>query len=284
MSDFLKDVDVAQPVAPSKPRRPSFIWLIPLLALAISAAVVWNNYASRGPLITVTFKSAAGINPGTTELRIRDLRIGVVEAVNFSGNMATVEAHIRLDKSIAPYVDKDAQFWLVEPEVTARGVTGIGTLLSGVYIAANWDGSQGEAVERFVALETAPLRLFGEEGTRIVLQARSGNQFAAGAPILASGIDVGRIGLATLSHSGNAVTRMEAATSGSLPASNASARASPSPEKTLNTCPSAIARPPVTAVSNVAGWKRQRTGTWHDRTLQGHQGRRGRRFRRRCRR
>lgn len=189
--------------------RPSLIWLMPLLALAVSAGVVWNNFASKGPLITIVFKSASGIMAGTTEVRIRDLRVGVVESVGFSDGMVAVEAQIRIDKTIARYVDTDAEFWLVEPKVTARGVSGIGTLLSGVYIAANWDGEEGIAADRFVALDVPPLASFGEEGTRIILRARAGGQLAAGAPVLTSGIEVGRIGQPSLSSSGTTVT-MEA--------------------------------------------------------------------------
>lgn len=201
--------DLPSPRHEKRSRRPSLIWLMPILALAVSAGVVWNNYASQGPLITITFKSASGIHAGTTEVRIRDLRVGVVEAVGFSDGMAAVEAQIRIDKNIARYVDTEAEFWLVEPKVTARGVSGIGTLLSGVYIAANWDGEEGVRADSFVALEVPPLSAFGEEGTRVVLRARAGGQLAAGAPVLTSGIEVGRIGQPVLSSSGTTVT-MEA--------------------------------------------------------------------------
>jgi paraquat-inducible protein B len=207
--DQAPERDFASPIVERKRRRPSLIWLMPLLALAISAAVVWNNYAQRGPLVTITFNSASGISAGTTEVRIRDLRVGVVEKVGFADGMGAVEAQIRFDKEIARYVDQNANFWLVEPTVTARGVSGIGTLLSGVYIAADWDGIEGVPTDRFSALEIPPLSTSGEDGTRIILRARAGGQLAAGAPVLTSGIEVGRIGQPTLSDSGATVT-MEA--------------------------------------------------------------------------
>jgi paraquat-inducible protein B len=207
MSNTAPDLqNLPSPQRETRGRRPSIIWLMPLLALAVSAGVVWNNYASKGPLITIVFKSASGISAGTTEVRIRDLRVGIVEAVGFSDGMAAVEAQVRIDKTIARYVDTEAEFWLVEPKVTARGVSGIGTLLSGVYIAANWDGKEGIKTDRFVALEVPPLTSFGEEGTRIVLRAKAGGQLSAGAPVLTSGIEVGRIGQPTLSSSGTIVT------------------------------------------------------------------------------
>lgn len=199
----------ATPKVETKKRGFSLVWLMPLLALAISGGVVWNNYNQRGPLITILFDAASGISAGSTEVRIRDLKVGVVEDVGFTEGMTAVEVKVRLEKEIARYVDEGAEFWLVQPQVSARGVTGIGTLLSGVYIAANWDGIDGEFTDTFRALAAPPLSSIGEEGTRIVLRARAGGQLAAGAPVLTSGLEVGRIGQPQLSETGNTVT-MEA--------------------------------------------------------------------------
>ena len=209
MNEPMPERDLATPVPETRRRGPSLVWLMPLLAILVAFYVVWQNYQDRGPLITVTFPSASGIQEGATELRIRDIRVGVVEEVGFSEGMAAVEARIRVDKELAQYVDEDAQFWLVEPQVSARGVTGIGTILSGVYIEADWDGEIGTPATQFAALATPPLAEFGEDGTRVILRTRAGGQLAAGAPVLATGIEVGRIGQPVLSETGNTVT-MEA--------------------------------------------------------------------------
>ena len=203
------DAALATPEPAPRRRRPSLVWLMPLLAVLVAMWVVYQNYRDQGPLVTVVFPSASGIQAGTTELRIRDIRVGVVEEVGFTDGMAAVETQIRVDNAIAQYIDADAQFWLVQPQVSARGVTGIGTILSGVYIEASWDGDVGAPATEFVALKNPPLAGFGEEGTRIVLRTRAGGQLAAGAPVLATGIEVGRIGQPVLSETGNTVT-MEA--------------------------------------------------------------------------
>ncbi|MEL6750780.1 MAG: MlaD family protein [Pseudomonadota bacterium] len=203
------DAALATPVERTRRRRLSLVWFMPLLALLVAGYVVWSNYNDRGPLITITFQAASGIRAGATEVRIRDLRVGLVEEVGFSLGMEAVEAKVRIDKNMAQYLDADAQFWLVQPEVTARGVSGIGTLLSGVYIAATWDGEIGPQADQFTALPVAPLSTPGEAGTRVVLRTRAGGQLAAGAPVLASGIEVGRIGQPVLSNTGATVT-MEA--------------------------------------------------------------------------
>ena len=50
----------------------------------------------------------------------------------------------RIDKDVAHFLDADAEFWVVRPSVTAQGVTGIETVISGVYIEAFWDDEVGE--------------------------------------------------------------------------------------------------------------------------------------------
>lgn len=201
----MTDTDLPEPVD-VKPRGLSVVWLMPLAATVVAGYVVWHSYASQGPLITVDFPSAKGIESGKTVLRYRDMQVGLVEDLSFAPGLRSVEAHIRLKKDIAEYVDEGAEFWLVQPQVSARGVTGLDTVLSGVYIQGNWDGDIGPATDYFTARETAPLMTFGEEGARIRLRASGGNQLSAGAPVLFNGVEVGRLGAPTLSDSGAYVT------------------------------------------------------------------------------
>lgn len=121
----------------------SLVWLVPLLAVAVAVFIAWQTYSSRGPLIEVSFSEASGIVEGTTELKFRSLNVGLVEKLTFSDDLKTVITHIRLNKDIAQFVDDDAQFWIVQPEVSARGVTGLETVLSGSYIQGSWDSTAG---------------------------------------------------------------------------------------------------------------------------------------------
>ena len=39
----------------------SIVWIIPIVALIIALAVVWQSYSSRGPLIEIAFDNGAGV-------------------------------------------------------------------------------------------------------------------------------------------------------------------------------------------------------------------------------
>ena len=183
--------------------RFSIVWLVPIAALLVSLWVAWQSYADRGPLIEIAFEQASGIRVGETELRFRDVTIGIVEDVGFSEALDTVRVTVRLDKSVAEYADDSAAFWIVQPEVTAQGVTGLDTVLSGVFIEAYWDTQPDGLVTLHKGADAPPLARAGQEGLTIRLTAGPGTQLVDGTPILHRGIEVGRLGKPVLDANGN---------------------------------------------------------------------------------
>ena len=185
--------------------RVSIVWVLPILAVLISLAVFWRNYADRGPLIEVTFDNAAGVRADETQLRYRDVVVGMVEAVTFTDDLRQVVIGIRVDKSVGPFIDNDAKFWIVRPEVSAQGVSGLDTVLGGVYLTASWDGKGSEPQREFTGLTTAPLATNGEEGLLFQLRASTVAGLSENAPILYRGINVGRVGNLRLGDDGVSV-------------------------------------------------------------------------------
>ena len=193
MNDAAPNVPI-KPVRRSLRERFSVVWLIPLVALLIALGVAWTSYSERGPLVIIAFDSASGVKAGETELRYRDITVGLVEKVTFSPSLEKVEVLVRLDKDIEEYVDGDAKFWVVRPEVSARGITGLDTVLSGVFIEGLWDTTPFGFVAYHEGLADAPLLRVGETGRQIVLRATENTTLAENTPILFKGITVGRTG------------------------------------------------------------------------------------------
>lgn len=195
------------PVTPARRgllERVSLVWLLPLGALLVVLAVAWQSYADRGPLIEIGFENASGIKPGTTELRYRDVRVGLVEDVGFAAGLGQVLVKVRVDREVAPYIDDTARFWVVRPQVSARGVSGLNTVLSGVYIEGLWDDQRGETVLRHEGLNDAPLERVGQTGLTLTLRAAGKTSLTEGAPILYRGIEVGRLGAPAITADGAA--------------------------------------------------------------------------------
>ncbi|WP_299654818.1 intermembrane transport protein PqiB [uncultured Tateyamaria sp.] len=193
MPNEVPEIDV-KPARRPFLQRMSVVWLVPIVGLVVALSVAWQTWSSQGPRIVIVFEEASGVKANETELRYRDVVVGRVEQVEFSPDLGRVEVSVRLDKEIAPFVDADAVFWVVRPQVSTRGVSGLDTVLSGVFIEGVWDtNAMGFAAEH-VGLATAPLLRPGEEGTTITLRAQPGTTLAEGTAITYKGIEVGRVG------------------------------------------------------------------------------------------
>lgn len=196
------------PNVPIRPARRSFlervsiVWIIPLAALVIALGVAWQSYADRGPLIEITFENASGIVSGQTELRYRDVAVGVVESITFTENLHRVLVAVRVDNSVADYIDQDAQFYVVRPEISSRGVSGLETVLSGVYIDGIWNEEAQGLVTRHEGSDDTPLMAGDRGGLMIRLKATPDAGLTEKAPIVYQGIEVGRIGQATITDDG----------------------------------------------------------------------------------
>lgn len=203
MSDENRPADLdVQAARSSRWRNLSVVWLVPILALAVSLAVAWRSFADRGELIEIVFQNAAGVKAGETTLNYREVVIGTVEKVGFTDDLEQVVVSARVDKKIAPFLNSSAQFWVVRPEVSAAGVSGLSTVLSGVYIEGTWDKSGEPALTRFQGLEQRPLIGLNSQGTRITLQTDDGSIMSAGMPVFYRGVEVGRTEKPRLDDSG----------------------------------------------------------------------------------
>ncbi|MBP1805611.1 MlaD family protein [Rubellimicrobium aerolatum] len=186
-------------------QRVSVIWLVPLAALAIALGVAWSSFREQGPLIEIEFEDAAGVVARQTELRYRNVAVGLVERVRFTPDLARVIVSVRLDREVAPFVDADARFWVVRPEITTQRITGLETVLSGVFIEGTWDNARSEPAERFQGLATTPLLGVGQEGLEFTLRSTDGTLTSA-VPIIYQGVTVGQVGDPVVGTDGISVT------------------------------------------------------------------------------
>ncbi|MFD0860463.1 PqiB family protein [Roseovarius aquimarinus] len=184
-------------------RRISVIWLVPLIAFVAVIAVAIRTYLDQGPLIQISFENASGISAGSTELHYRDVTVGMVEEVGFSEGLGSVIVSVRLHNDVADYVDAGAQFWVVRPEVTAQGVSGLDTVLSGVYLEGIWDSEPDGLVTEFTGRPDAPLQRLNDEGLLLTLRAGNGVSLTEGAPIIYQGLNVGKVGKPRISADGS---------------------------------------------------------------------------------
>ncbi|MES2100630.1 MAG: MlaD family protein [Pseudomonadota bacterium] len=170
----------------------SLAWLVPIAALVVGAVLIVRTVMQAGPTITVTFRTAEGIEAAHTEVRFKEVVVGKVTKVALSPNRAQVLVTVKLDKSAERLAVADTRFWAVRPRVGLAGVSGLGTLFSGAYIGVD-AGVSNEEQLLFTGLEAPPPQLRDEPGRSFVLKARDLGSLDVGSPVYYRRTKVGRV-------------------------------------------------------------------------------------------
>ena len=175
-----------------KRMRLSLVWVVPIAALVVGAVLVVRALTSVGPEITITFRSAEGLEPERTEVRFKEVVVGKVSRVALSPDRERVRVTVKLDKSVESLAVEDTRFWVVKPRVGLAGVTGLGTLFSGSYIGVD-AGVSAESRTHFTGLESPPLVLRDEPGRVFNLVAQELGSLDVGSPVYYRRARVGRV-------------------------------------------------------------------------------------------
>lgn len=169
----------------------SAIWFLPLIAILIGAWMVYYQWYNQGPIVTIHFTSAEGLEVGKTKLKSRNVNIGEVESINLNDSVDGVVVTARMSKSAEKLLVEDTQFWIVSPRISLAGVSGLNTLISGVYIELAQGTSKEDQLE-FEALKEPPVTPKGTPGLRITLNSNDQFAYAKGDPIIYKGLTVGQ--------------------------------------------------------------------------------------------
>lgn len=173
-------------------RRVSLVWLIPVVALLAAAWLGYRAYTQQGPLITIAFETAEGLEAGKTRVRFKDVDIGMVETIDLAPDLDQVLVRARLSAAMEGYLNDETRFWVVRPRLTRSQVSGLGTLVGGAYVAADLTAGEGDR-RAFDGLETPPIVTSVERGSLYSLLADALGSLAEGSPVLHRGIEVGRV-------------------------------------------------------------------------------------------
>lgn len=170
---------------------PSIVWLIPLITAIVGGWLIFKTISEKGPEITITFKTAEGIETGKTKIKYKEIEIGVVDSVRFSKDFSHVIVRARMEKESEPFLRRATRFWVVTPRLSLRGATGLGTLFSGAYIEI--EPGEGSPQRHFIGLDVPPVIKADVAGIKIVLQAETLGSIDTGSPIYYQGILAGEV-------------------------------------------------------------------------------------------
>ena len=201
--EHLAQLPEAQPAEPHR-HRPALIWLIPLIAALLGGWIALQSWLAKGPTITVTFRTADGIEPGKTLIRYKNVDVGSVTRVSFTKD-GGVLVSASLTHDATQFLREDSQFWVVRPRVSAGGVSGLSTLFSGAYISFSAGRSDHSRTE-FRGLEIPPIDTEGLPGHEYVLHAHDAGSLQVGSPVLFRRVKAGEVIAYRVDPDGSGVT------------------------------------------------------------------------------
>jgi paraquat-inducible protein B len=181
------------------------VWLIPLVAALVGGWLAIKSVLDRGPVITITFKTAEGLEAGKTKIKYKDVDIGLVESVVLSKDGTGVIVKAELVKEAKSRLVSDTRFWVVRPRISGGSVSGLGTLLSGSYIGADI-GKSKEARSEFTGLEVPPAFSTEAPGREFMLRSEDMGSLDIGTPVFFRRLQVGQIASRELNKDGEGVT------------------------------------------------------------------------------
>lgn len=170
----------------------SVIWLIPLVAFIIGGWIAYKTITERGPIITISFANADGIEAGKTKIKYKNTQIGVVKSLRISEDLSRVDLTAELVKGSKAFLREDTLYWVVRPRIGVGEVSGLATLLSGAYIAVHPGKTDTESTS-FTGLKKPPIVAAGVPGQSYILQASTLGSLEIGSPVYFRQVEVGKV-------------------------------------------------------------------------------------------
>jgi len=189
---------------PRRRRNLQLVWLVPLLAALIALVLGARAWIDSGPVITIRFPSAEGLEPGKTRIRYKSVDIGTVKTVRLSADRKAVVVVAEMANGAQSLLRDDTRFWVVRPRFAGGELTGASTLLSGAFIGV--DVGKSEATRRdFTGLGEPPSITTDEPGREFVLHSSDLGSIDIGSPVYYRRVNVGKVTAIGLDADGRGV-------------------------------------------------------------------------------
>lgn len=135
-TDSKEDPIVPAAIVETSSRRSLFIWIVPLLAITVTAWVSLDAWFARGPQIEIEFLEAHGLEAGDS-VRCRGVEVGRVEEVflDWANGRGRVKIKASFEKNANSLLRMGTRFWIQHPEFDFGGIRGLDTVVGPRYLA-----------------------------------------------------------------------------------------------------------------------------------------------------
>jgi len=185
--------------------RLSLVWVIPIVAAIAGAWVAVVRILGEGPSITLQFNSAEGLEAGKTKIEHNGVVVGTIMTIRLTDDHEHVIASAQMAPKTQSFLVEDTRFWVVRPRISGSKVSGLGTLISGAYVAIDI-GKAAQSKREFTALEAPPIVAGDVAGRFFTLKTPDLGSLDTGTPLYFRRMQVGQVASFALDPDGHALT------------------------------------------------------------------------------
>ena len=181
-------------------KRSTIAWIIPIIALLSTIWLINKSINEAGVDIVVNFKNANGFKAGKTMVVYKGYNLGKVTKLTVGKNLDSINAHININKEAAQLIAREGtEFWVVKPKFSVSEISGLDTIISGVYIEVKpktIDKAKLLKIRnkyKFMGFDEKPFKHRAEDGINITLNAENLSGINLGTPIFYKKFKVGEV-------------------------------------------------------------------------------------------
>jgi paraquat-inducible protein B len=204
VNSSLDDLPAAVPARSLWSRLPR-IWILPAVVIVAGVFVVVHEMFAQGTSVEIRFLDAEDLEANKTKIRYKDVEIGEVHDIHVSKDRKEVIVNAVIHRDASDYLVADTRFWVVRSRVSAAGITGLGTLVSGAYISVDV-GKSAVRSKHFVGLEVPPIVTADLLGREFVLHAEDLGSLSIGSLVFYRHLTAGQVVGYSLDPGGAGVT------------------------------------------------------------------------------
>jgi paraquat-inducible protein B len=179
----------------------TYMWVVALICLLIAIGLVAWTLPERGINIDIHFPEGHGLE-SEDAVRFRGIDVGIVEEVQLNADLTGVDVRVNLKPFAQELAREGTRFWIVRPELSLAGISGLDTAVGHKYIGL-LPGEPDAVFQRsFQGLAVSPPDAFAVGGMEIIIRGDRKHSVSTGAPVTCRGVEIGRILSVGLSQDG----------------------------------------------------------------------------------
>ncbi len=170
----------------------SRVWWLAVAALLVAVGLVWWSLPANGLSIKIHFPEGHGLQMEDV-VRFRGIDVGEVRDVKLNADLSGVDVVVGLKPFAAQLARDGTRFWIVRPELSLSGISGLETAVGHKYIGLLPGSDDGAAKFSFEGLSEIPPDAKAELGFEIIIRGDRRHSISTGSPVNCRGVEVGRV-------------------------------------------------------------------------------------------